>query len=213
MPEPDLNDYLACLLASAHRGMRLGLVQSISNDELNEEHWRILQVLSDAQGHSMGELAERVLLSGPALTKNIDKLVRRGVVQRAVDANNSRCVLVFISDLGLEVVERLIERIDAKHEGIEFVLGTHKTAQLKKFLETFLEARTGGNRPRQSCAGITDASAKNRGSSDARRDRHGPRGERGFLRYRCRSRSGNRRPPGKSPSPAQTHTGSDNPTN
>ena len=145
MPEQDVNDYLAYLLTSAHRRMRLGLVQSISNDELNEEHWRILQVLSDAQGHSMGKLAERVLLSGPALTKNIDKPVRRGVVQRAANADNSRRVLVFISDLGLEVVERLTERIDAHHEGIEFVLGAHKTAQLKKFLETFLEARTGGN--------------------------------------------------------------------
>lgn len=131
MPEQELNDYLAYLLASVQRRMRLGLIKSIDDDEFNEEHWRILHVLSDAQGHAMGELAERVLLNGPALTKNIDKLVSRGVVQRAADANDNRRVLVFISDLGLEVVLRLTERVDAHHEGIESMLGARKTAQLR----------------------------------------------------------------------------------
>lgn len=145
MPEQDLSDYLAYLLASAHRRMRLGLIQSIADDEFNEEHWRILQVLSDEHGHSMGELAERVLLNGPALTKNIDKLVSRGVVQRAADAADNRRVLVYISDLGLEVVGRLTERVKAHHESIEAALGARKTAQLKKLLETFLEADAGGN--------------------------------------------------------------------
>ena len=52
----------------------------------------------------MGELAERVPMNGPALMKNIDRLISRGVVQRAADAVDNRKVLVFISDLGLETV-------------------------------------------------------------------------------------------------------------
>ena len=138
MPAQDLTQYLAYLLASAHRSMRLGLSQSIADDEFTEEHWRILHVLSDEQGRSMGELAELVLLNGPALTKNIDKLVSRGVVQRAADEQDSRRVLAFISDLGLEVVARLRERVDAHHETIEEALGPRKTLQLKKLLESFI---------------------------------------------------------------------------
>ena len=138
MPVQDIDQYLAYLLASAHRSMRLGLSQSIGDDEFNEEHWRILHVLSDEQGRSMGELAERVLLNGPALTKNIDKLVSRGVVQRAADEEDSRRVLVFISDLGLEVVNRLRKRVDAHHDSIEEALGVRKTMQLKKLLESFI---------------------------------------------------------------------------
>ncbi len=107
MPDQDLSQYLSFLLASANRCMRIELSNSIGDEEFTEEHWRILQVLSDEQGRSMGELAERVLLNGPALTKNIDKLVSRGVVQRAADDLDSRRVLVFISDLGIEVVARL----------------------------------------------------------------------------------------------------------
>lgn len=138
MPERELSDYLAFLLASAHRQMRLGLSQSIGDDEFTEEHWRILHVLSDEKGRSMGELADQVLLNGPALTKNIDKLVSRGVVQRAADAQDNRKVLVFISDLGLDVVARLKDRVDAHHSSIEEALGPRRTSQLKRLLESFI---------------------------------------------------------------------------
>ena len=143
MAEQDLSQYLAFLLASAHRHMRIGLGHSIGDDDFTEEHWRILQVLSDEQGRSMGDLAERVLLNGPALTKNIDKLVSRGVVQRAADPVDNRRVLVYISDLGLETVVRLTRRVDAHHESIEETLGPRKTSQLKKLLESFIA----GSRP------------------------------------------------------------------
>lgn len=143
MPERDLSEYLAFLLASAHRRMRQGISQSIADEELTEEHWRILHVLSDEQGRSMGDLAERVLLNGPALTKNIDKLVSRGLVQRAADAHDSRKVLVFVSDLGLEVVARLRERVDAHHSSIEEALGPRKTLQLKRLLESFIDESPG----------------------------------------------------------------------
>ena len=72
---------IAGLSMGAGQAMRIGLAQSIAAEEVTEEHWRILQVLSDEQGRSMGDLAEQVLLNHPALTKNIDKLVSRGLVQ------------------------------------------------------------------------------------------------------------------------------------
>jgi MarR family transcriptional regulator, organic hydroperoxide resistance regulator len=138
MPDQDLSQYLAFLLASAHRHMRIGLTNSIDDAESSEEHWRILHVLSDEQGQSMGDLAERVLMNGPALTKNIDKLVSRGLVQRAADAQDNRKVLVFISDRGLKTVARLRQRVDAHHDNLEGALGPRKTAQLKKLLESFI---------------------------------------------------------------------------
>lgn len=138
MPEQDISQYLSFLLASANRQMRIGLTLSIGDEEFTEEHWRILQVLSDEQGRSMGELAERVLMNGPALTKNIDRLVSRGVVQRAADGSDNRKVLVFISDLGLDTVARLKQRVDAHHDSLELALGPRKTSQLKRLLENFI---------------------------------------------------------------------------
>lgn len=135
MADQDITQYLAYLLASAHRHMKIGLSQSLGDEDFTEEHWRILHVLSDQAGRSMGQLAEQVLMNGPALTKNIDRLVSRGLVQRAADEVDNRRVWVFISDLGLEVVGRLKERVNAHHQTIEEALGPRKTSQLKKLLE------------------------------------------------------------------------------
>lgn len=139
MPDQDISEYLAYLLASAHRRMRVGLAQSIAAEDVTEEQWRILQVLSDEQGHSMGELACRVLMNHPALTKNIDRLVSRALVQRAADARDSRKVLVYISDLGLETFSRLKTQVDAHHGAVEEALGPRKTGQLKRLLKAFIE--------------------------------------------------------------------------
>jgi MarR family transcriptional regulator, organic hydroperoxide resistance regulator len=134
MPGQELSDYLAYLLASANRQMKLGVTQSIADEQVTEEHWRILQAVCDEQGHAMGELAETVLLNHPALTKNIDKLVSRGLVQRAQDENDSRKVLVYISDRGLELVARLRRSVDAHHDVIERALGLRNTKELKRLL-------------------------------------------------------------------------------
>jgi DNA-binding MarR family transcriptional regulator len=139
MQDQKISDYLGFLLAGANRQMRSGIAHYIADEGVTEEHWRILLVLSDEQGHSMGELAESVLLNNPALTKNIDKLVSRGLVQRAPDANDSRRVLVFISDLGLEVLARLKKQVDALHQSMDEALGVRKTAQLKRLLAEFIE--------------------------------------------------------------------------
>ena len=79
------------------------------------DQWRILQVLSDERGRSMGELAAQVLMNHPALTKSIDRLVGRKLVQRAADAMDSRKLRVNVSDLGLEMVGRLKKSVDAHH--------------------------------------------------------------------------------------------------
>jgi len=80
-----------------------------------------------------------VLLNGPALTKNMDKLVSRGLVQRAQDEHDSRKVLVYISDRGLEMVARLKRSVDAHHDAIEDALGPRNSKQLKRLLERLIE--------------------------------------------------------------------------
>jgi len=142
--DQNISEYLAYLLASANRRMHLGLAQSIAAEEVTEEQWRILQVLSDEAGRSMGDLAALVLMNHPALTKNIDRLVGRSLVQRAADLQDSRKVLVYISDLGLETVARLRKSVDAHHGAVEGAMGPRKVEQLKKLLKQFIEESATG---------------------------------------------------------------------
>ena len=67
----DTEDYI--LPASDDAALRVA--DWLSKEGVPVEQWRILKILSDGNGHSMGELAEAVLLNHPTLTKMIDRMV------------------------------------------------------------------------------------------------------------------------------------------
>ena len=138
MPSSDLHQSLSFLLASANRTMSMGLAKAIAKEKMTEQQWRILQVLSDENGRAMGDLADLVLMNHPALTKNMDKLVSRGLVLRKSSKDDSRKVLVFITNTGLSMVQRLNKQVQAHQRAVHKVLGERKTEQLKKLLDSFV---------------------------------------------------------------------------
>jgi DNA-binding MarR family transcriptional regulator len=140
MNEPPITNYLAYLLAQANRQMSAQLAEALGEEGVQVEHWRILEVLSDEQGRSMGELAELVLMNHPALTKTIDRMVSNGFVHRRADAQDSRRVLVYITDHGLELVGRLKECVDQHHAAINAAVGSKKAQQLKKLLGDLIKS-------------------------------------------------------------------------
>ena len=98
MDQPPITTSLTYLLAQANRVVSATLERLLAQEGATIEQWRVLEVLSDEQGRSMGELAQLVLMNHPALTKLMDRIVSRGWVHRAADAADSRKVLVFITD-------------------------------------------------------------------------------------------------------------------
>ncbi|MBL4907460.1 MAG: MarR family transcriptional regulator, partial [Sneathiella sp.] len=59
-------DYVPYLLAQAHRNVHLRMEKLLKREGVQVEHWRVLEVLSDREGRSMGDLAEQVLMNHPA---------------------------------------------------------------------------------------------------------------------------------------------------
>jgi len=138
MAAEPITNYLAYLLAQANRQMSAQMERALNEEGVQTEHWRILEVLSDEQGRSMGDLAAAVLMNHPALTKTLDRIVSRGLVHRRADATDSRRVLVYISDRGLELVARLRALVDGHHDAVTAAVGPRKAEQLKKLLGEFI---------------------------------------------------------------------------
>jgi DNA-binding MarR family transcriptional regulator len=129
---------LTYLLAQANRVVSGSLERLLAQEGAQIEHWRVLEVLSDEQGRSMGELAQLVLMNHPALTKLMDRLVSRGWVHRATDPADSRKVLVFITDEGLEFAARLRARVAEYQDSIDAGFGDRRSDQLKKLLDSLI---------------------------------------------------------------------------
>jgi DNA-binding MarR family transcriptional regulator len=97
-------------------------------------------VTSDAEGHTMGELAERMEMNPPTLTKLIDRMVGKSLVQRAADPEDSRRVLVYATDGGLDLLEELQGKVDEHHAALRALLGDRNARQLERLLTTLIEA-------------------------------------------------------------------------
>ena len=135
-----ITEHLAYLLAQANREINRQLELRLSKEGVPVEQWLILKVLSDGNGHSMGELAEAVLLNHPTLTKMIDRMVSDTLVYRVQDPNDRRKVLMFISDRGKVLSKKLNSLAVDQEEHILESYGDKPTSELKRLLESLIDS-------------------------------------------------------------------------
>ena len=138
-PDSPITVHLAYLLAQANREINRQLDARLRSEGVPVEQWRILKVLSDGNGRSMGDLAETALLNHPTLTKTIDRMVADSLVYRISDPADRRKVLIFCSDRGKALAQRLAPLALGQAAHIVTSYGDKATAQLKRLLETLIE--------------------------------------------------------------------------
>jgi len=138
MTDAPYADQLPYLLAQANRNVYGDLQDILKSKGVPVEQWRILQVLSDGRGRSMGELAKAVLMNHPALTKTIDRMIMRALVHRRHDPEDNRRVLVFISDFGGDLVAQCEDQIAGYEDTLAERLGPRNAAQLRKLLHSLV---------------------------------------------------------------------------
>ena len=132
--------HLGLLLERAGRVVADRLGRSIGRDGITSDHWRVLRHLADEAGHTMGEIAERLEMNPPTLTKLIDRMVGKSLVQRAADPEDSRRVLVYVTDAGLAMLEELQSKVDQHHAALQSLLGERNARQLERLLTLLVEA-------------------------------------------------------------------------
>jgi MarR family transcriptional regulator, organic hydroperoxide resistance regulator len=135
-----LTEHLAYLLAQANREINRQLETRLAKEGVPVEQWRILKVLSAGNGRSMGELAESVLLNHPTLTKIIDRMVSDALVYRVQDPNDRRKVLMFCSDRGKALCQRLNSLAMSQEAHIVENYGNKSTNDLKRLLENLIDS-------------------------------------------------------------------------
>jgi DNA-binding MarR family transcriptional regulator len=125
---------ITLLLEQAQRRVSKELDRVLSEAGATAEQWRVLNKLSDEKGLAIGELAQQLSMNPPTMTKLIDRMVAAGVVQRIVDDEDSRRVLVFITDSGLILFGKLSQKATEFHEGLSESLNAREALQLSKLL-------------------------------------------------------------------------------
>ncbi|MET1089902.1 MAG: MarR family transcriptional regulator [Arthrobacter sp.] len=135
MPVTTANVGLTAALAAAMRRVHGHAHALVSAEGLTVDQWTVLDfVARSSVPVAMSEIVEAVGLTGPSLTRAVDKLVTSALTFREVDASDRRRVLVNPSKRGFEVHAKLAPQVEAlEHE----LAGSPETAsQLPKLLNS-----------------------------------------------------------------------------
>lgn len=135
MAERSLNDHLAHLLAQANRH----LSRQLTAEGVSLDQWRLMKVLSEVGGLTMGKLAEELALNLPTLTKLVDRMVQEALVYRVPDPNDRRKVRMFLSDKGVALLASQDKRVGDHEAKMEDSYGNEDTQRLKDMLESFIK--------------------------------------------------------------------------
>ena len=153
-----IQENIAYALAQANRDVHLRFCELLKTEGIKVEHWRILEVLSDESGRSMGDLAGMVLMNHPALTKMIDRMVASGIVHRSLDPADNRRVLVFVTDKGLEFYRRAHDHAVKLDREFNDQIGADNAAELKRMLR--LVSSSQGHRTPPAAEGTPQTASK-----------------------------------------------------
>src|SRR6266550_4716394 len=124
------------------RGIQAEIKQAKPLSSLEEEALLSLQRTADQlqwrvseQGRSCSEIAERMINRDPDITRLIDRLERRGLVQRAREEKDRRVVIARITPAGLELLKGLDRPVEQLTRKILGHLGNQRLTTLIKLLE------------------------------------------------------------------------------
>lgn len=105
---------LGSALAAATRRVHGRIQAVVAAEDLTVDQWSVMDRVAAAKGPvSMSLVAEATGLTGPSLTRAVDKLVTAALVFREVDADDRRRVLVSLSKRGLAVHANLVTRVSS----------------------------------------------------------------------------------------------------
>jgi DNA-binding MarR family transcriptional regulator len=104
------NDAWEALLSAHARLMKLFAAEDIWQD-LAMREYDVLYTLSKCREPlRIGELHQHLLLSQPALSRMVDRLVERGLIERCADAADGRGVRVSLTDAGRDKQQQIGRR-------------------------------------------------------------------------------------------------------
>ena len=123
------------LLRQVASGLTSRVEEILVGSDLTLDQWRVLQTLADLGPLSMSDLSGRTRISGPTVTRIVDRLVERSLLYRNVDATDRRRVLVHAAERGQALCRSLAPRMsEAERDGLA-ALSESEARTLRRLLE------------------------------------------------------------------------------
>ena len=116
-----------------------GIAQVLKEEDLSATQYNVLRILRGApDGLACGDIANRMITRDPDVTRLLDRLEKRRLIERGRDPQDRRTVIAKITREGLKLLARLDEPVLRMHRRQLGHLGSERLQNLHLLL---LEAR------------------------------------------------------------------------
>lgn len=132
-PPSALSDHLGYWLRKLSHAVSGAFAERLARHEVSVAQWVILRTLFDHDFLPLKEIVARVEGDQGSLSRTVDRLLARGLVQREADASDRRAVAISLSKAGRSLVPKLAAEAD-KNDGAFFASLSFK--QREAFLGT-----------------------------------------------------------------------------
>ena len=140
---PFVPDYLPFLLASTSAAASAEFHAVVRRRGLRVQEWRVLASLRDSDGQMTTRLAELALLEQSRLTRILDQMDARALVERRSDAEDRRRVRVYLTADGARLADEMVARARRHEADLIARLPDGTGAELKRLLRRVHAALVG----------------------------------------------------------------------
>ena len=116
---PFVANYLLYLLAASSERASAQFHTHVRKAGLRVPEWRVLACLADGDALMITRLADLALMEQSRMTRIVDQMSSRGLVERVADAGDKRRVRVRLTEQGQTIADRLVE--DAKAQEVRLL--------------------------------------------------------------------------------------------
>ncbi|MDX3904345.1 MAG: MarR family winged helix-turn-helix transcriptional regulator [Pigmentiphaga sp.] len=131
----ELTDVVSHLLRRAHFRAEALFMQAFQDEDLTPRQKALLITVCKHPGATQNQLAEDIALDRNSLADMINRLVRKGYLQRRRSADDKRAYAVYITEAGVDLLERVLPRDKDVEEAIIAVLPPEYRALFIKCLK------------------------------------------------------------------------------
>ena len=109
----------------------------LKDEDLSSNQYNVLRILRGSpDGLACGEIGGRMITRDPDITRLLDRLERRGLIERWRDERDRRVVMGKIAPEGLKLLSRMDDPVREAHRRELGHLGAKRLEQLMELLKT-----------------------------------------------------------------------------
>jgi homoprotocatechuate degradation regulator HpaR len=130
----DVRHSLPMALLRAREGVMRQFRPMLEAHGVNEQQWRVLRVLAEADELDASEVAARANILAPSLTRMIRSMTDRGLIEKGRDDADARRVMLRIAPQGMAVIHEASPESRRIYREIEARFGPERMEHLVELL-------------------------------------------------------------------------------